>query len=339
MSHVLRPARPGDLDALYRLALSTGGGFTNLPPDRDALAARLDRSCKALARAGTGIDDDRFVFMLTDADGQVVGTAQIFSRVGSDHPFFSYRLGAITQHSAEFGFSFRAEFLSLTTDLDGSSEVGGLYLEPGVRAAGLGGLLARSRYLFIRRHRARFADRTLAELRGVIDADRSSPFYDGLAGRFFGMSFCEADEFNAIHGNQFIADLMPKHPIYTALLPESAVAVIGAPHPAGRPAMRMLEAEGFRYEGYLDIFDGGPTMTVATDHIATIAAAREARIIATDLDATAGAPSLIAAGRLEGFRATCGRIAAREGGVAIDAAAAALLDVARGDEITHVAGR
>ena len=47
------------------------------------------------------------------------------------------------------------------------------------------------------------------------------------------MSFQEADEFNAIHGNQFIADLMPKHPIYTAMLPESARAVIGLPHPVG----------------------------------------------------------------------------------------------------------
>ena len=79
-------------------------------------------------------------------------------------------------------------------------------------------LLARSRYLFIAQHRARFADRILAELRGVIDEAGGSPFWDGVAGRFFGMNFQEADEFNAVHGNQFIADLMPKHPIYTAML-------------------------------------------------------------------------------------------------------------------------
>src|SRR3546814_2949300 len=61
-----------------------------------------------------------------------------------------------------------------------------------------------------------------AELRGVVDEAGASPFWDGVAGRFFGMTFQEADAFNAIHGNQFIADLMPKHPIYTAMLPESA---------------------------------------------------------------------------------------------------------------------
>ncbi|MEI5617046.1 arginine N-succinyltransferase, partial [Streptomyces brasiliscabiei] len=112
--------------------------------------------------------------------------------------------------------------LNLVTDLEGSSEVGGLFLHPGERAGGLGLLLARSRYLFIAMHRARFADRILAELRGIIDERGGSPFWDGVAGRFFGMSFQEADYFNAINGNQFIADLMPKHPVYVAMLPEGA---------------------------------------------------------------------------------------------------------------------
>src|SRR5690606_10248554 len=132
----------------------------------------------------------------------------------------------LSQVSKELNRTFRANMLTLSTDLEGSSEVGGLFLHPRERAGGLGMLLARSRYLFIREHRARFADRVLAELRGVIDEAGGSPFWDGLAGRFFGMSFQEADEFNAIHGNQFIADLMPKYPIYIAMLPESARAVI-----------------------------------------------------------------------------------------------------------------
>ncbi len=78
---------------------------------------------------------------------------------------------------------------TLTNDPEGASEVGGLFLHPGERAGGLGMLLARSRYLFIARHRARFARRVLAELRGVIDEAGGSPFWDGVAARFFGMSF------------------------------------------------------------------------------------------------------------------------------------------------------
>ena len=52
------------------------------------------------------------------------------------------------------------------------------------------------------------------------------PFYEEIP-RFFGMSFQEADEFNAVNGHQFIADLMPKTPIYIDMLTDSARAVIG----------------------------------------------------------------------------------------------------------------
>jgi arginine N-succinyltransferase len=318
------------------MAQGGGGGLTNLPPIRDALAEKLERSAAALARPDDGVADDRFVFALVDAAGDVHGTSQIFAQVGLGHPFYSYRLGTITQYSRELGATFRAEMLTLTTDLDGSSEVGGLYLDPRARSGGCGTLLARSRYLFIRNHRARFAGRTVAELRGVIDAAGSSPFWDGLAGRFFGMSFREADEFNAINGNQFIADLMPKHPIYTALLADTALAVMGQPHPSGRPAMRMLEAEGFRFDNYLDIFDGGPTMIAATDQIAAIRNAREAVVTAIGIDPEVGESCLIATGHLADFRTAWGRVATDGDRPTIDADVAQLLGLHIGDTITFV---
>jgi arginine N-succinyltransferase len=344
MSFFVRPARPGDVDAIYRMAQGGGGGLTNLPPIREALAEKLERSTAALARSEDGVADDRFVFALVDAAGGVHGTSQIFAQVGAGHPFYSYRKGVISQYSRELGATFRSEMLTLSTDLDGSSEVGGLFLDPSARSGaqpgavsgGCGTLLARSRYLFIRSHRARFADRTVAELRGVINADGTSPFWDGLAGRFFGMSFREADEFNSVHGNQFIADLMPKHPIYTALLSDTALAVMGQPHPSGRPAMRMLEGEGFRFDNYLDIFDGGPTMTATTDRIAAISNAREAVITAIEIEPEAGTSCLIAAGRLADFRAAWGQVAIAGDGVTINAAAAQLLNLQTFDIITYV---
>src|SRR3546814_1182032 len=114
-------------------------------------------------------------------------------------------------------------------------------------------LLARSRYLFVKQHRKRFGKRVLAELRGVIDEAGGSPFWDAIAGRFFGLSFQEADEFNATHGNQLIAELIPKTPIYTAMLPERAREVMGVPHTPGRDAMKMLEREVFNKGKYTDI--------------------------------------------------------------------------------------
>lgn len=335
MTFLLRTARKTDLDALYRMAKGTGGGFTNLPPDRETLAAKLERSENCLARVDNAMGNDRFVFILEDTQqAKVRGTCQVFSQVGTELPFYSYRIGRITQHSKELDRTFRAEMLTLCTDLDGASEVGGLYLDPTERSSGVGKLLARSRYLFIAMHRARFADITLAELRGAIDDAGNSPFWDGLAGRFFDMSFRDADEFNGRHGNQFIADLMPKHPIYTALLAEPARQVMGQPHFSGRPAMRMLENEGFSFQNYIDIFDGGPTMMARTDQIRTIREARSHPVVSVDPEIDDRPTHIVATGRLAGFRCCLGHVFEMEGGVGIDAATARLLDIGAGDMIT-----
>jgi len=269
----------------------------------------------------------------------VRGTCQIFGKVGQTWPFYSYRIGALTQHSMELERTFRADILNLSTDLEGSTEVGGLFLHPGERAGGHGLLIARSRYLFIRNHRQRFADRTIAELRGVIDEAGGSPFWDGVAGRFFGMSFQEADEFNAKFGNQFIADLMPKHPVYIAMLQESAKAVIGVPHPSGRAAMRMLENEGFGWENYVDIFDGGPTMTARTDQIRSIREAKDVTI--TEIshsvrEQKSDQKKLLTLGRLHAFKAAYGWIDDRGDDVIIDAECARALNISIGDQVTYV---
>ncbi|MES3152956.1 arginine N-succinyltransferase [Sphingomonas faeni] len=335
MSFRIRAAVDDDLQHLYEMAKLTGGGFTNLPPDRRALTAKLERSHAAFARIDGPVQDELFVLVLENvATKEVRGTCQIFTQVGQSYPFYSYRIGQLTQHSRELNRTFRADMLSLATDLEGASEVGGLFLHPGERAGGLGLLLARSRYLFIKMHRARFADRILAELRGVIDEAGGSPFWDGLAGRFFGMNFQDADQFNAINGHQFIADLMPKHPIYTAMLTESARAAIGLPHPSGRAAMRMLENEGFAFENYVDIFDGGPTMTARTDRVRTIADARESRVAAIGCDA--GTQALVATGELARFRAAFGDVRDGENGITVAKDCADALEIAEGDTVLHV---
>ncbi len=340
MTFVIRAAGLDDLQHIYEMAKRTGGGFTNLPPDRKALTAKLERSAEAFARVGDDVGNDLYVFVLENtATGEVRGTCQVFSSVGLKWPFYSYRIGALTQHSEELGRTFRADILNLSTDLEGASEVGGLFLHPGERAGGLGMLIARSRYLFIRNHRSRFADRTLAELRGVIDEAGGSPFWDGVAGRFFGMNFQDADEFNGKHGNQFIADLMPKHPVYIAMLSEHARAVIGVPHPSGRAAMRMLENEGFAWENYIDIFDGGPSMTVRTDQIRSVREAQDDRIVALDAglgEHGTGEKFLISTGRFADFRTAYGWAENRDGGIALDPASAAVLRVGPEDLVTRV---
>jgi arginine N-succinyltransferase len=337
MSFRIRAAREQDYPALYEMAKLTGGGFTNLPADKKTLEDKLAKAAAGFDRKDENQADDLYLFMLEDFDsGTIRGTCQIFGEVGRDRPFYSYRISTLTQKSEELGRIFRNQTLSLCTDLEGSSEVGGLFLHPHERAGGLGMLLARSRYLFIKQHRPRFGSRVLAELRGVMDPAGHSPFWDALAGRFFGMTFPEADEFNAVHGTQFIADLMPNTPIYVNMLPESAKAVIGQPHPTGRAALKMLQAEGFVWECYIDIFDGGPTVTAPTDQIRTVREAEWLKVGGSHSDKS-GKTMMVATGQLGSVRCCYAQIRIDERGECLlDEKAMKMLDIGSGDTIIAV---
>lgn len=296
----IRMARMEDLDALFTLAGLSGGGMTNLPQDREALSERLSWSERSINADITAPQDEFYMLVLEDGTGRVIGTASIFSRVGAQWPFYSYKVARVTHVSRGLDRMFSTHVLHLVNDFDGASEVAGLLLHPDARAKGLGAMLARSRFLFIAQHRQRFGDQVVAELRGWMDG-RNSPFWDAVAGPFFGGDMLEADLFNAMHGNQFIADLMPRYPIYTSMLPADARAVIGRPHANSAPAYRLLLAEDFLDDGYCDIFDAGPTVHARTDHIRTI---RECEVIDPDVPirATKDPHRLFAAGLLRDFR-------------------------------------
>lgn len=330
---VVRLAQHSDIDALLELAHLAGPGFTNLPRDREALRQRIEWSIQSCENNISAPRNEMYLLFLEDTStGRIGGTACLFSRVGAEWPFYSYKLGAITHASRFLGRSLSHQLLYLSNDFDGSSEVGGLFLDPGLRTEGLGRLLARSRYLFIAQHRARFADRVLADLRGWTTEDGRSPFWDGLGRLFFDMPFHEADQFGSVHGNQFIADLMPKHPIYVAMLPEAARAVIGRPHDIGGPAMTLLRAEGFSFDGYVDIFDAGPTLSCATDQIRTVHESRTASCAALE---NAGSPMLLAHGALADFRAWIGEAEARDGSLLIAPEHTDLRRLSPGDLLRH----
>jgi arginine N-succinyltransferase len=98
----------------------------------------------------------------------------------------------------------------------------------------------------------------------------------------------------------------------------------------------MLEEEGFSYDRYLDVFDGGPTVTAPTDNIRTV---RESAIerIAEIGENNGRTKMLLAAGRLNDFRACCASVKRlRDSGLCIDRECAQLLEVEVGDEVLAV---
>jgi arginine N-succinyltransferase len=102
----------------------------------------------------------------------------------------------------------------------------------------------------------------------------------------------------------------------------------------------MLENEGFVWEKYVDIFDGGPTMTARTDSIRTVREAEDSVIldVSDALGEQRGGDKVLASfGRLGDFRCAFGWVERGEGGVALDRQCAALLGAGEGDTVTHIA--
>jgi arginine N-succinyltransferase len=273
---VIRPVGREDLPGLMALAGKTGGGLTSLPADEKTLSARIERAQKTwegtLPKGEQG-----YVFVLEDTDsGEVAGICAIEVAVGLNDPWYNYRVGTLVHASKELNVYNALPTLFLSNDHTGSSELCTLFLDPAWRKEGNGYLLSKSRFMFMAAFRDHFNEKVVAEMRGVIDEHGYSPFWESLGQRFFSMAFSRADSLCGTGQKAFIAELRPKHPIYTDFLSEEARAVIGDVHPQTAPARAVLEKEGFRYRNYIDIFDGGPTLECDIDRVRAI---RKSRLV------------------------------------------------------------
>ena len=299
---VVRPAGPADLDHLLELAILSGPGFTSLPEDPDQLADRLDLSRDSFTGA-VPPQERWYTLMLEETDtGDVDGIGSVKAAVGLKRPFFSFRVVNNAQSSPSLGIKLEQKTLVLVNECTGWTEVGSLFLKADRRKGGAGRLLSQSRYMLIGAEPELFNDNVLAELRGVFTPDGACPFWDHVAHKFFPMEFDEADRMTGSTDKQFILDLAPRHPIYIDLLPEPARAVIGKVHPQGVPAMALLESEGFRPNGLIDIFDAGPTVSCQRDNIRTVRDARPLTVAVAD-EVEAELPALISTDSVSAFRA------------------------------------
>lgn len=326
---VVRPAGPADLDHLLELAILSGPGFTSLPEDPDQLTERLELSRDSFS--GKLEPEQRwYTLMLEESDtGDVDGVGSVKAAVGLNRPFFSFRLVNNTQSSPSLGVKLDHQTLVLVNECTGWTEVGSLFLKADRRKGGAGRLLSQSRYMLIGAEPELFAESVLAELRGVFTPDGACPFWDHVAHKFFPMEFDDADRMTGSTDKQFILDLSPRHPIYVELLPEPARAVIGKVHPQGVPAMALLESEGFRPNGLVDIFDAGPTVSCQRDNIRTVRDARRLTVTIAD-EVEAELPALISTDSIAAFRAVRQKAAIEGDGVVLNRETADALKIKAG---------
>lgn len=276
---VLRPVRRQDHAPMMTLAKLAGFGMTSLPQDNAVMHTKIEDAIKSFAGQPPLDDQHIFLFVLEDiATGKIVGTTGIKAHVGMSNPFYSYKLSTLVQSNSDLGIYSRQRVLHMVNDFTGATEIGALFLHKDYRHSAIGQFLSRTRFLMMAEFPDLFSDTVIAELRGIHDARGDSPFYNNLARHFFQMPFYKADYIYATKGNQFISDLMPRYPIYVTLLPTAAQEVIGKIFPSSRPAARILMEEGFKHEGYVDLFDGGPTLQAERVHVATVRGSQKAQV-------------------------------------------------------------
>ena len=266
----VRPIARDDLPAVFALSERTGTGLTTLPANRERLRQRIERSLRSFA-LDVELAEACYVFVLADSvTGGVAGICGIEAAVGLAEPWYNYRVGTLVHASRALNVYTAAPTLFLANDHTGATELCSLFLDQAYRHGRNGALLSKSRFLFVAEFQQRFAPKIIAELRGPLDPSGRSPFWEGLGRHFFAMEYSAADYLTGIGERAFIAELMPRHPVYANLLPTSARAAIGEVHEDTRAARALLEQEGFRFEGYVDIFDGGPTVECFRDNVHAI---------------------------------------------------------------------
>ena len=267
---IIRYIEPKDVNDLYLLAQKAGFGLTSLQPNMEKLAARIERACKTVA-GELPKADQVYLFVLEDTElNKVVGVCGIEVALGLREPWYNFHVGTQVHASEPLSVYNALPTLYLSNDHTNCSELCTLFLDPDYRLNKNGKFLSKVRFLFLSAFRQYFEETIVAEMRGYSDANGQSPFWNAVGHKFFNIEFTKADYLSGVGQKAFIAELMPRHPLYVDMLPDDAKAAIGIVHPNTRPAYNLLLEEGLRYKGYVDIFDGGATLQADIENLRAI---------------------------------------------------------------------
>ncbi|NRD75353.1 arginine N-succinyltransferase [Shewanella sp. VB17] len=336
---IIRPILSSDFEALYQIAEESGHGMTSLPVNEALLKNKIARVEASFLKEVDKPFDEGYLMVLEDTEtGEVVGTCGLEAAVGMEDAFYHYRLGTEVYYSEQIDVRNEVETLTLCHDYTGAAELCTLFLRESYRKNNNGRMLSRSRFLFLAQHSQRFGQTVIAEMRGQSDKEGHSPFYNWLQKHFLGIDFVEADYLSGLGKKAFMAEMMPKKSVYVCLLPEEAQKVIGEVHSNTRPALNLLKAEGFRFRGYVDIFDAGPTVECNINDIRSV---KESRLLSINIGVApiSEISYIIANTQLVNYRATSSTllVSADSDEVVISPELAAGLLLKQGDQIRILA--
>ena len=275
---LIRYIQTTDLEDIYQLAEKAGFGLTSLQPHREKLMARIQRACDTV-QGITQKADQVYLFVLEDTQmNKVIGLCGIEVALGLSEPWYNFHVGTQVHTSNALGVYKSLPTLFLSNDHTNCSELCTLFLDPDYRKNDNGRFLSKVRFLFIAAFQSLFEKKIVAEMRGYSDENGHSPFWDSVGYKFFNIEFTQADYLSGTGQKAFIAELMPRYPIYIDMLPVEAQKVIGLVHPNTVPASKLLHEEGLRFQGYVDIFDGGATLEADVENLRALKQSQSATV-------------------------------------------------------------
>ena len=243
----------------------------------------------------------------------------------------------MVHHSNELNVYNPVEVLTMCNDYTGVSEICTLFLREPYRSGMYGAVSCRKSVLCLwRTIRNVSLKSSLPRCAAWPMKMRCHRFWQWLQSYFFSIDFPTADHMIGIGNKGFIADLMPRHPIYVSLLPKSAQDVIGQVHVNTAPALKLLENEGFIHRGYVDLFDAGPTVEAQLKQIKF--GTQQVTGLKLRLVRPVEGPTLaISNPQVAAFRATISNQAQLDGDVLIITQAIAdALNINAGDEVRYL---
>jgi arginine N-succinyltransferase len=333
----LRPVTYDDAEPLYQLTRHATLGLTSLPLTMDHCIEKIDTSIRTWADPNTHAGAYWFV-LVENPSKRLIGCAMITPKSGQDKAILSFQKETLERHCSTLNIHTKLDILRLCRWQHHPTEIGGLFLHPNYRKAGVGRLLSLGRFMVMAMSPNRFDPMVIAQMRGVIDETGHAPFWDAVCKAFCPISYQNLD----IHmrsGKQFILDLLPQIPIYVHMMPPEIQALLGKTHTQTEGAAHILMAEGFDMTPHIDIGDAGPILSANRDDIRIVRDSRKAIVLDThaapsDTKDTMSVDYLLATNTPTGVRITQAPIRSfLDHGIGIPQDIARALGITKGQDI------
>ncbi len=332
---LIRQGGPQDFKGVFALAKVLDS--YNLPADRGHIRSLLELS-EASFSGKVRRSRAHYLFVLEKKNRnlrKIIGCSLIIAKHGvPGHPHLWLALNSVTKRSRTLGIRKTHKVMRLGYTEDGPTEVGGLVVLPAYRKLPeqCGLQLSHVRFLYMAMHPDRFERDVLVEYRGAMGRGNKSPFWERIGRVFTGLPYQKADRLS-VTNKEFIYSLLPRDPIYCALLPRSVQAAIGAVHPDAQRAAALLRSIGFKALPQIEPFDGGPYYSAVRRDIRLI---RQAKTVPVRFLKRAAGGTILAAVEKEGiFRAVLAKGVLSSGRLDIEKKGLELLNVGVGEKV-HV---